>query len=71
MTKQILQVLEAYRNGCGTTAEVAEYTGLPKAHCSAYTSDLVYMGLIEKTGAIWNGKQGYPPNVYALRVGTR
>ena len=48
--KQIIMVLTAIENGCRTTTEMAEVTGLSLKHCSAWTRELCLCGLVVKSG---------------------
>lgn len=43
--KQIVIVLEALSNGHRTSPEIAEVTGIPLKHCSAYLNELKKAGL--------------------------
>lgn len=62
----IARVLKAYNDGCRTTAEVAEETGLPLHFCAVYTVTLVNGGELRKVGLApqETAKRGGRPNFY-------
>ena len=63
--KQICRVLDAYREGCRTTREVEEKTGLPARHCSSLTAELQRCGLVVKVGTAERvGRRGKLPGFY-------
>jgi hypothetical protein len=48
--RQIDEVRKAYLDGCRTSIEVAQRTGLPRGYCSAYTRDLFRSGFLIRVG---------------------
>jgi hypothetical protein len=48
--RQIDEVHKAYLDGCRTSIEVAQRTGLPRSYCSAYTRDLFRSGFLIRVG---------------------
>jgi len=62
MTRQIDRVLAAMaQEGCETSQEVAEVTGLPPAHCSVYLGRLEGRGLVRRNGRFTHYSQGGRP----------
>lgn len=53
--KQILQVLEAAIEGCNTTHDVANATGLRIEIVSNYVSELIKDGTLKRNGKIHRG----------------
>lgn len=53
--KQIAAVLEAARNGCNTTHDIANATGLRVEICSHYVSELIADGLLVRDGRFHRG----------------
>jgi hypothetical protein len=47
--KQIILVLNAVNSGCQMSHEIADLTGLSRAHCASYLAVLADDGLIRRT----------------------
>lgn len=50
--KQIARVLGAVIDGCNTTRDVADVTGLPIRTCSSVVHELVRLGTLKHVGKI-------------------
>lgn len=53
--KQILQVLEAAQDGCNTTHDIANATGLRINIVSNYVSELIQDGTLKRNGRTHRG----------------
>lgn len=62
--KQIIRVIDSIQRGCGTSIEVAEYTGLSVKTASSYISQLKQDGLIVVTGQCKTGRRGHAFEVF-------
>lgn len=64
--KQIVIVLTALSNGHRTSIEIAEATGIPLKHCSAYLNELRKAGLVQSwpgCGSV-SGRRGAPAHFW-------
>lgn len=63
-------VLAALEHGADTSRVIAEVTGLSIAHCSAWLSQLVELGLVDAVGERRYSARGHASIVYQLRPTT-